>query len=198
MHFWAGNIGKTTDGGKTWKLSPLPFMNQVMDIKFADENHGIAIGYEGSIFATSDGGETWFTEQSSTNLPFTNISMITSGNSSEYWIAGDGWNILHKKIILVNVKSEETRFPQSFSLSQNYPNPFNPTTTISYQLPITNHVALKVYDVLGREVAVLVNEMKNAGTYSVQWNASQFSSGVYILTMSAGNFTATKKILLMR
>ncbi len=198
MHFWAGNIGKTTDGGKTWKLSPIPYMNQVLDIKFVDKNHGIAIGYEGSIFATSDGGETWFNEQSYTNLPYTTISMIMSGTAAEYWIAGDGWNILHKKVILVNVKSEETGIAQSFSLSQNFPNPFNPTTTISYQLPANNFTTLKVYDVLGREAAVLVNEMKNAGIYSMQWNASQFASGVYFAKMTAGSFSSTKKLLLMK
>jgi photosystem II stability/assembly factor-like uncharacterized protein len=198
IHFWAGNIGKTTDGGKTWKLSSIPYMNQVLNMKFADKNHGIAIGYEGSIFATIDGGETWFNEQSFTNLPLTTISMISNGNTAEYWIAGDGWNILHKKVILTNVNSKGTIFPQSFSLSQNYPNPFNPTTTISYQLPENSLTTLKVYDMLGREVAVLVNEVKNAGTYSVQWNATQFASGIYFATLRAGSFTSTKKLLLMK
>ncbi len=198
MHFWAGNIGKTTDGGKTWKLSPIPYMNQVLDIKFADKNHGIAIGYEGSIFATSDGGETWFNEQSYTNLPYTTISSITSVSTVEYWIAGDGWNILHKKIILVSVKSEETGIVQSFSLSQNYPNPFNPTTTINYQLPANSFTTLKVYDVLGREVAVLVNEFRTTGYYSTSFDASKLSSGIYFYTIKAGSFVSTKKMLLLR
>ena len=90
------------------------------------------------------------------------------------------------------------QYLRDFALLQNYPNPFNPTTTISYQLPANSFTTLKVYDVLGRETAVLVNEMKNAGTYSVQWNASQFSSGMYFVKMSAGNFVATKKLLLMK
>ena len=85
-----------------------------------------------------------------------------------------------------------------FQLCQNFPNPFNPTTTISYQLPSNGFTTLKVYDVLGREAATLVNELKNAGTYFVQWNASQFTSGVYFAKMTAGSFSSTKKLLLMK
>lgn len=93
---------------------------------------------------------------------------------------------------------ETNSTPVSFSLFQNYPNPFNPTTTINYQLPTNSLITLKVYDVLGREVAVLVNDVKNAGTYSVQWNALQFSSGIYFAKMRAGSFSSSKKLLLMK
>ncbi len=88
--------------------------------------------------------------------------------------------------------------PARFELLQNYPNPFNPSTTLSFVIGSSSLVTLKVYDVLGREVATLVNEVKQPGEYSVRWDAAQLSSGVYFARLSAGAFTETKKILLMR
>ena len=88
--------------------------------------------------------------------------------------------------------------PAEFSLHQNYPNPFNPSTTINYQIPTAGIVSLKVYDVLGREVANLVNEEKPAGTYNITFNAGNFASGVYFYRLKAGNFVSTKKLVLMK
>lgn len=85
-----------------------------------------------------------------------------------------------------------------YLLSQNYPNPFNPTTVISYQLPESSLVQLNVFDLTGRKVATLVNEQKAAGSYSVNFNAGTLSSGVYFYTIKAGNFTQTKKMLLVK
>ena len=91
-----------------------------------------------------------------------------------------------------------TKLPSQFALQQNYPNPFNPTTMISYQLPINSFVSLKVYDVLGKEIVTLVNELKEAGTHSANFDASIFSSGVYFYKLQAGSFLQIKKMLLIR
>ena len=88
--------------------------------------------------------------------------------------------------------------PSDYSLMQNYPNPFNPTTTISYSILKNGLVTLKVYDILGTEVAALVNEVKESGTYSVTFNASELPSGIYFYTLLSGNFTATKKLILLK
>lgn len=88
--------------------------------------------------------------------------------------------------------------PSSFSLSQNYPNPFNPTTNISYTIPESGFVTLKVYDMLGREVVELVNENKPAGQNTVEFNASSLPSGTYIYKLSAGNYTQVKKMSLLK
>lgn len=91
-----------------------------------------------------------------------------------------------------------SNFPTGYSLSQNYPNPFNPTTTIQYSLPSRSFVSLKVYDVLGREVATLVNGVQTAGHQSVEFNASGLSSSVYLYRIKAGSFSKTKKLVLLR
>jgi hypothetical protein len=87
--------------------------------------------------------------------------------------------------------------PETFQLPQNYPNPFNPTTTIQYLVPSIQYVSLKIYDVLGREVASHVGEIKQPGTYTVTWDASGFSSGVYFYRLKAGKYVETKKMILL-
>jgi hypothetical protein len=83
-------------------------------------------------------------------------------------------------------------------LEQNYPNPFNPTTSISYSIPKAGNVRLTVFDVLGRDVAVLVNEFKTAGSYTIGFNASELSSGVYFYRIEAGDFKDVKKMTLVK
>ena len=94
--------------------------------------------------------------------------------------------------------ADDDKLPSKFSLEQNYPNPFNPTTSISYQLTAFSHVMLKVYDLLGREVATLVDEMKQPGRYEVKFNGSNISSGTYFYRLQAGDFISTKKLVLMK
>lgn len=88
--------------------------------------------------------------------------------------------------------------PNQFSLGQNFPNPFNPTTVIKYQLPTASHVILKLYDILGREVSVLVDAMKDAGYYEVSFDASRLASGMYLYSLKAGDFTSVRKLVLLR
>jgi hypothetical protein len=88
--------------------------------------------------------------------------------------------------------------PGNYVLSQNFPNPFNPSTTISYELPKSNFVSLKVYDMMGKEVANLVNQTQDAGFYSVLFNASDFASGIYFYKIQAADFSATKKLMLVK
>lgn len=100
----------------------------------------------------------------------------------------------------------EIPFVNEFSLSPNYPNPFNPSTLISYRLPVIGFVTLKVFDILGREVATLVNEEKPAGEYEVEFNAaslpsrsgSALTSGIYFYQLKAGQYSETKKMVLIR
>ncbi len=92
----------------------------------------------------------------------------------------------------------DARIPAKFGLSQNYPNPFNPSTTINYEVAKETNVSLKVYDAIGNEVATLVNETKAPGTYEVIFDASNLTNGVYFYKMQAGNFTATKKLVLIK
>ena len=99
---------------------------------------------------------------------------------------------------LLSIKDKEERNFSPIELRQNYPNPFNPTTIINYSIPKQSLVIIKVYDVLGIEVASLVNEDKTVGSYSVNFNASKLTSGVYFYRMQAGSFVETKKLILLK
>jgi hypothetical protein len=93
---------------------------------------------------------------------------------------------------------DDLNAPAEFALGQNFPNPFNPSTTIQYAVKEASQVTLKVYDMIGNEVATLVDEMKPAGSYAVGFDASQLSSGVYLYKMTAGSFIQTRKLVLMK
>ena len=98
-----------------------------------------------------------------------------------------------------NLSSEvNVGVPSNFALSQNYPNPFNPSTKINYDLPTDSKVSIKLFDMSGREVMTLVNEVKTAGYYTVSFNGANLSSGVYFYTISADNFVSTKKMTLIK
>ncbi len=106
--------------------------------------------------------------------------------------------VVYGDTTVVSVEDETPNLPTEFSLSQNYPNPFNPSTTIKFSVPQQTNVVLKVYDILGSDVANLVNETLYAGNYTINFNASQFASGMYIYKITAGNFVTTKKMILLK
>jgi len=100
--------------------------------------------------------------------------------------------------VVTGIKNVQTEIPQDFQLYQNYPNPFNPVTTIKFTIPKSSYVEMKLYDINGREVTTLVSDPYQAGTYLIDFNASHLSSGVYFYKIVAGDFTATKKMLLIK
>ena len=121
--------------------------------------------------------------------------------SGSYLVADAVMLMLNRKLspdVVVSVKESdgpETTLPRTFSLSNNYPNPFNPSTSFQFQVSSYGLVTLKIYDVLGREISTLVNEMRPAGVYTVRWNASSLPSGVYFYQLRAGAFVETKKMV---
>ncbi|MBT8379102.1 MAG: 5'-nucleotidase C-terminal domain-containing protein [Ignavibacteria bacterium] len=115
----------------------------------------------------------------------------------------NGWifirNIIgNEENTIAKTEDENLTLPVEYALEQNYPNPFNPTTTIKYSIPETGNVELKVYDIIGNEVAILVDETKAPGSYETPFDASKLASGIYIYSLRAANFVQTKKMILMK
>ncbi len=160
-------------------------------------SQSIFAGTYAGIFRSSDDGITWtrvdtgLTSQWILSLTMTEHDLFAGTYSGSVW---------RRPIaeMISAVPSSSTELPRQFMLSQNYPNPFNPTTTMSYQLPTQSQVTLKIFDVLGREVATLVNGVEEPGYKSVTWDASKLSSSVYFYKLTAGSYIETKKLLLIR
>jgi len=112
------------------------------------------------------------------------------------FVAGD--SIIFTTQGLVSVKRVNDIVPLGFSLSQNYPNPFNPVTTIQFSIPVENNVEVKVFDILGKEIATLVQERLRAGEYSVKFDGSKFSSGTYFMRLQSGENVELKKMILLK
>jgi hypothetical protein len=117
----------------------------------------------------------------------------------------DDLRAVKKVIDITAVETDISKHPVKFELAQNYPNPFNPSTVIQYSIPALEmqnaaslNIKLAVYDILGREVAILVNEQKVPGHYSLTWDASGFASGTYIYHLTAGSFSKVRKMILLR
>jgi hypothetical protein len=120
-------------------------------------------------------------------------------NDSNIFVCGDGgvWRCPLSEL-WISAQTDSFLFPCKYILNQNYPNPFNPSTQISFSVPKTTDVTLKVYDLLGREITILVNERKSAGTYTVNWNAVGIPTGVYFYRLTAGEFVETKKMVVIK
>ncbi len=191
-------IYKTTNAGVNWYDPYRSTSNISYSIYFANMNKGWAAGDYGLIHFTSNGGLNWIAQTPPTaNRIYRSINFTDSLNG---WVVGDSGIILKTTTggVLTDFTNISSEIPEKFSLLQNYPNPFNLNTIINYQLSIFSFVSLKVYDVLGNEVAALVYEKQNAGIYSVEFDGSGFSSGVYLYRLEAGDFSETKRMVFLK
>ena len=145
------------------------------------------------IFYTTNNGSSW------TNLGFdsVNVTSLVSFGDSTFALTSTSGAYYISKTPLTSVHTAAAN-PQSYSLAQNYPNPFNPKTTITFSISKSSIVDLKIYDLLGREVETLINGEMTAGEHQVSFDASRFASGIYFYRLKAGNYTATKKLVLVK
>jgi len=190
-----GKMYSTTNGGVNW-VNSATLGQSIWGMDFANASTGIAVGGGGYTFMTTDGGATWAAPPRRSFNQLNAVHFNDDGNLA--WAVGNLGLVLEYDNPLVNVTQNNGVVPDKFLLAQNYPNPFNPSTKINYELPVSNYVTLKIYDMMGREAYELVNANQTAGSYSVTFNASKLSSGVYYYKISAGEFTETKKMLLVK
>ena len=203
-----GLMGKTTDGGINWEFFAAPDFEEINDLFFISPDSGAALGTNGIVRFTTDGGVTWFEDNSVTAflngetikriVPFgRNHGFVIGENGFDIFVAKDS-TYLDSLTVVTNVEYEP-EIVQDFQLLQNYPNPFNPSTIIEYSLPQYGFVTLIVYDMLGREIATLVNEEKPIGSYEVEFDAIGLTSGIYYYQIKIGNeFAETKKMVLLK
>lgn len=218
IHFYNSNVGfaaglnpgnmnmllNTTNGGLNWNVlmfSPLNF-NRVFTIN----NNSAFFTTNEEIYFSSNAGLNWNLQN---NCGTNTINSIYFSDSLTGWIAGSN-GMIQKTISggnFVEITIINNFIPENFNLHQNYPNPFNPVTKIKFDIP-QNHlplqggdregVLLKIYDLLGREISTLVNEQLKPGSYSVDWDASGYASGVYFYSLVTDQYTETKRMVLLK
>ncbi|MBS1518960.1 MAG: T9SS type A sorting domain-containing protein [Bacteroidetes bacterium] len=199
------SLYKTNNGGSNWFYQTGIGGDINLDIFFINERRGWAVGYDNMIFNTTNGGNLWNTSHVF-NISTAYYSVFFKDSLTGWTVGGkitDSTSGIILKTttggILTDFTNISSEIPKDFSLSQNYPNPFNPRTVISYELRITNVAELKVFDVLGNEVAELVNEKQNAGSYSVEFDGSGFASGIYFYSLYIdGSLFETKRMVLLK
>ena len=130
------------------------------------------------------------------NNPNVKVRFVSIQPGWDWWWAID--NVKISADVIVNVKTVSNELPDDYSLSQNYPNPFNPKTSIDFSIPEPGMVTLKVYDMLGKEISTLVEDFKNAGTYTVEFDGSDVSSGTYFYRIQTGEYIKVKRMMLVK
>jgi hypothetical protein len=194
---------RSTDEGLSWTQvnSGLPnnFINSM-----ASYGNAVLAGTQGGLYMTTNDGTSWTSFHQ--GLPANWIYALTYNSTYMFaGIYGGGGNVWRRPLSeLVGILTNGNEVPAHFHLYQNYPNPFNPKTVIEFQLPVKSCVILKIYDLAGREVAIILNERLSQGTYEVEWDASDYPSGVYVYRLTAGDastplrMTEAKKMILIK
>jgi len=193
----------STDEGSTW-TSVNKGLTSLQVHAFAQSETFLFASTDQGIFLTTDNGANWSSIRH--NLPFLTAGALEIYDGNLYAgifrledasVSHGAWRTsLSGVVASVLQMSGET--PEQFGLMQNYPNPFNPSTKIGFKLQASGFTSLRIFDLLGREVATLVNEELRPGSYEAPWDASGFPSGIYFYTLTSGEFTETKKLVLVK
>ena len=200
-------------GFKVVSGSPYSWKSRDWDVYSSDPSSDVATdsmrwqmtakpGFDAPLVAGSDGGAININSGLQVLAPgqyaSVYIAVIYAESLSVLLSQADSAQIRYNSTTFTDVRQTSRVVPEAFSLAQNYPNPFNPATRIAFQLKNASYATLKVYNVLGQQVAVLLNEQLSPGSYSVEFNATNLSSGVYFYKLTAGNFIQTKRMSLIR
>lgn len=191
----AGNLEEYPDGSGNG-----PSVRWVSAVK-VDTTFICFAGTSTGLYSTSefDGMNTEWVKEGENVIGNSVVSMIKTRNSDgTVLLSTHGSGVYYTQIEDGITSVENENLDKKFELAQNYPNPFNPSTTIKYSVPGASHVELTVYDLIGREVAQLVNETKSAGSYEVKFDASDLASGTYVYRLKTGNYSTSKKMLLVK
>jgi photosystem II stability/assembly factor-like uncharacterized protein len=200
--FGTGHVYRSANAGLNWinisgNLPDVPHQCVTVDPLYPQN---VYVGNDLGVYVTTNGGLNWY--EFRTGMPYALVFDLTIVYPNRHIRATTHGNGIYERSLVQNpvgLVSNNNEVPKEFSLSQNYPNPFNPSTNIKFAVPKESNVLLKIFDISGREVFTLVNEKLNAGSYSLKWDASVYSSGVYFYRMTTdGSFAETRKMILVK
>jgi len=189
---------KTTDYGNTWAVYTVDNLdtNVILEganIHFININTGY-IGRHNNVYKTTNGGLNWVR-----NFPRTgSLNGLFMTSEDTCYIVGDNGAILRTTANVFGIRQLGNVIPEKYNLYQSYPNPFNPKVTIKFDIAENSDVKLVIYDLLGREITTLVSDKLNSGIYQIEWNASNYTSGIYFYRLKAGDYSSAKKMVLVK
>jgi photosystem II stability/assembly factor-like uncharacterized protein len=187
---------KTTNSGTNWATITSPYTSGTIAGITGAGDQIWAASMALTVSYSSNAGTSWIVQYTVTTGSFYHI--VKARNGTTLWGVRSNGGISRYGTPLVGITPITENTPVDYKLSQNYPNPFNPVTKINFEVPQQGLVTLKVYDIMGREITTLVNEVKSPGSYNVDFDASRLSSGTYFYKLISGNFVETKKMLLIK
>ena len=190
-------LQSTTLAQEGWYQQTSGTSENLIGVSFTDSDNGTVVGRGGTILRTTDGGSNWTQQSSGTTEWLGGVSFTDSDNGTAVGLGGTILRTTNGGVTFVEEKEIDV-IPTKYKLSQNFPNPFNPSTKIRYSVPQTSNVVIKVFDILGNEIEILIDEQKNAGTYEITWYAESLPSGIYFYRLQGGSFVETKKMVLMK
>jgi hypothetical protein len=190
-----GTIVRTTNSGANWVPLTSGTTNDLYEIHFTFQNVGYAAGENGTLLYTVNSGNSWVQLASGTTNTLRSIYFPTPDTG---YTVGTSGTIRKTTNALTGIVAVSNTIPERFSLNQNYPNPFNPESKIKFDIPQNSFTQLTVFDAAGRQVKTLVNQELNAGSYIVSFEGHELRSGVYFYKLSAGEFSETRKMILVK
>lgn len=194
--FYPGYIYRSTDKGVTW--SYIKFNQSINSINFSSAITGYASAYNNIIYKTTNGGESWFATYCINNSASYGIYFTNENTGYAVSLYGQIIKTTTGGGVLISVEPQSYIVPRTYNLYQNYPNPFNPTTKIKFDIPKAMNASLKIFDILGREVSVIVNDFLIPGTYAFDFDGSNLSSGVYFYVLTGEGFVDSRKMVLIK
>lgn len=185
----------TSNGGTNWISRSAGIVVGLNGLHFINQNDGWTVGGAGTLYSTTNAGLNW---TAITTPTIQDLNSIHSFDGVNAWAVGNLGIIITNYSPSTGIHDENYSAPNQIILEQNYPNPFNPSTKISFNLPAREFVTLKIFNVLGNEVAILINDNLEAGLHEIPFNASGLNSGVYFYVISTKNFSSTRKMILLK
>jgi hypothetical protein len=193
----AGGVFRSTNSGSNWTSVSSGLTDLGVPALAVDGTSLFAGTFSGGAFVSSDKGGNWTPVNSGLTSPWVNALAVIGG---KLFAGTQDAGVFMRPLseMIMSVAMPPGGLPARYSLEQNYPNPFNPSTTIKYGLPESQNVKLEIFNTLGQSVAVLVDSKQETGYHEVAFDASRFSSGVYLYRIQAGKYVAVKKMLVLK
>ncbi len=191
-------IYRSTNNGDNWIRKDSGITNLAAVYSFVKNSYGFIFAgkYGGGVYMSADNGEYW--NAVNTGLTFLNVTSLAAGNNGEIFAGTTGGGVYKSNGTITSIEQNVTD-PMEYDLRQNYPNPFNPETNIEYSIRNPGFVSLKIYDVLGQEVEEAVSERKATGNYSIRFNGSGLSGGIYFYELIIdGTVASVRRMVLLK